>query len=388
MDKKQKSKITAMQITLLAPAHPYRGGIAAFTERLAHEMQKEGDEVKIETFTLQYPSFLFPGKTQYTDSPAPEDLNIVRTINSCNPFNWIKMGLRLKQEAPDLLVLQFWHPFMAPCMGTIARIARSNGKTKAIAVLHNILPHEPGPFDKICASYLVKMNNGFVALSDSVLEDTNKFDTHKPKAVSPHPLYDNFGQAVSREEALTHLQLPTEQKYMLFFGFIRPYKGLDLLMQAFAHPYFKENNIKLIVAGEFYEGEEQYRQLEKDLGLEGQIIWKNIFIPDDEVKHYFCAADIIVQPYKSATQSGVTQIAYHFEKPMLVTRVGGLPEIVPHQKVGYVTDVQASDITEALQDFYQNERTEEFMPHIKTQKAKYAWSAMTHTIKTLLAHSN
>lgn len=385
MDKKQKSKITAMQITLLAPAHPYRGGIAAFTERLAHEMQKEGDEVKIETFTLQYPSFLFPGKTQYTDSPAPADLNIVRTINSCNPFNWMKVGLRLKQEAPDLLVLQFWHPFMAPCMGTIARIARSNGKTKAIAVLHNILPHEPSPFDKICASYLVKMSNGFVALSDSVLEDTNKFDTQKPKAVSPHPLYDNFGQAVSREEALTHLQLPTEQKYMLFFGFIRPYKGLDLLMQAYADPYFKEHDIKLVVAGEFYEGEEQYRQLEKDLGLEDQIIWKTIFIPDDEVKYYFCAADIIVQPYKSATQSGVTQIAYHFEKPMLVTHVGGLPEIVPHEKVGYVTEVNPEAISTALQDFYQRERTEEFMPHIKEQKAKYAWSAMTRTIKELLS---
>ena len=382
----ESQKPPVMKISLLAPAHPYRGGIAAFTERLAHEMQKEGDEVKIETFTLQYPSFLFPGKTQYTDSPAPADLNIVRAINSCNPFNWIKVGLRLKREAPDLLVLQFWHPFMAPCMGTIARIARMNGKTKAIAVLHNILPHEPSPFDKICASYLVKMNNGFVALSDSVLEDTKRFDIHKPKAVSPHPLYDNFGQAVSREEALTHLQLPTEQKYMLFFGFIRPYKGLDLLMQAFVHPYFKENNIKLIVAGEFYEGEEQYRQLEKDLGLEGQIIWKNIFIPDEEVKYYFCAADIIVQPYKSATQSGVTQIAYHFEKPMLVTRVGGLPEIVPHEKVGYVTEVEPVAITTALQDFFQRERTEEFMPHIKTQKAKYAWSAMTRTIKELLSN--
>lgn len=370
-----------MKIIFVGTAYPYRGGIAAFIERLAEEFQSEGDKVEIETFTLQYPAFLFPGKTQYSDKEKPTHLHITRSVNSCNPFNWWKVGRRLAKQDADIVVMKFWHSFMAPCLGSIARLIRKNRKTKVVGIIDNMLPHERNLIDKLFATYFAKSIDGFVAMSDSVLEDIRLFDQHKPKLFCPHPLYDNFGVAVTREEALLHLQLDPNKHYMLFFGFIRDYKGLDLLMKAYAHPWFKDNNVELIVAGEFYNNQEQYKILEKELAIENRIIWRSDFIPDDEVRYYFCVADIVVQPYKSATQSGVTQIAYHFEKPMLVTNVGGLPEIVPHGKVGYVTTADANEIATALIDFYEHKRTEQFHSHIIAEKTKYAWGNMTQAIK-------
>lgn len=278
-----------------------------------------------------------------------------------------------------MAIIMFWHPFMAPCLGTISRIIRRNKKTKIMAAIHNFLPHERQPGDKLFAAYLTHSVDGFVAMSKSVLDDIDLFDQeNKPKEFAPHPLYDNFGTGISREEAIAHLGLDTSKHYMLFFGFIRDYKGLDLLMEAFADPRFKEKDIYLIVTGEFYNNRDKYMELERQLELGGRIVWKSEFVPDEEVKYYFNAADIIVQPYKSATQSGVTQIAYHFEKPMLVTNVGGLAEIVPQGKVGYVTEASSKSIADALIDFYQNNRAQTFAGHLKEEKKKYSWSNMVN----------
>jgi len=369
-----------MKVLILGTAHPYRGGIAAFNERLAKQFQDEGHEVIIYTFTLQYPSFLFPGKTQYSSDEKPDKLNIKRKINSINPLNWIKIGLEIKKMAPDLVVMKYWIPSMAPCLGTISKIIRKNKFTKVISVLDNIIPHEKRLGDRILSSYFVKSVDGFVAMSKSVLNDVNVFDQDKPKILSPHPLYDNFGPSMSKAEAAKKLNLPEEDKYMLFFGFIRDYKGLDLLLKAFADKRFRDTNIKLIVAGEFYNNSESYFKLEKDLGLSGDVLWHNNFIPDNEVGYYFNLADIIVQPYITATQSGVTQIAYHFEKPMLVTNVGGLAEIVPNGKVGYVVEKDINEISEKLRDFFNNDRENEFKEGIKLEKAKYSWENMTKAV--------
>ncbi len=369
-----------MKITILGTAYPYRGGLAAFNERLANEFISEGHEVKIITFTLQYPNFLFPGKTQYSDGPAPEGLNIERKMNSCNPFNWISLGREIKKDAPDLLIIKFWLPFMAPCLGTIARIARSNKKTKVVSILDNIIPHEKRIGDKMFASYFVNSVDKFVAMSRSVLSDVELFDKVKPKEFCRHPLYDNFGTAVTKEEALKKLNLDPEYKYLLFFGIIRDYKGLDLLLKAFADKRIDKSKVKLLIAGEFYNNGEKYHLLEKELMLNDSIEWHTHFIPDDEVKYYFCAADIVVQPYKTATQSGVTQIAYHFEKPMLVTYVGGLAEIVPDGKVGYVTSCEPEKIADALVDFIEKDNSDIFLDGIKEEKQQYAWSKMTHAV--------
>ena len=370
-----------MKIAILGTAWPYRGGLAVYNERLAREFAVEGDDVTVYTFSLQYPSFLFPGKTQFSTEPAPKDLRIVRTLNSVNPFSWIKTGRAIKRMEPDILIIKFWLPFMGPSLGTAARITRHNGKTRVVSILDNIIPHEHRPGDRLMARYFTRSVDGFIAMSESVLDDLGQFDTIKPRIFCRHPLYDNFGPTATREESLRFLELDERPRYMLFFGLIRDYKGLDLLLKAYADSRFRSMNVRLIVAGEFYSGSEKYLELEKELGLEGMIVWKSDFVPDSEVRYCFGAADIIVQPYKSATQSGVTQIAYHFEKPMLVTDVGGLAEIVPDGKVGYVVKPETGAIADALVDFFGNGRQEQFTDGILQEKKKYAWSNMTRSVR-------
>ena len=370
-----------MRVIILGTAYPYRGGLAAFNERLARQFQTEGHEVEILTFTMQYPDFLFPGKTQYSDAPAPKDMRIRRVMNSINPFSWIRTGRMIRSMHADLLIIKFWIPLMAPCLGTIARIARRGG-TRVVSVLDNVIPHEPKPWDKPLIRYFIHSVDRFVAMSDSVRSDCSKFlDTKHPQPIAfcPHPLYDNFGEPLPKDEARQQLGIDPNAICLLFFGFIRDYKGLDLLMRAYADPRIDKDKVRLVVAGEFYNNGQQYTDLEQQLGLQGKILWHTNFIPDDKVRVYFSAADLIVQPYKTATQSGVTQIAYHFCKPMLVTHVGGLAEIVPNGKVGYVTDVDPKAIADALLDFCQ-QPPEHFAAGIAEEKQKYAWSRMTDAI--------
>lgn len=362
-----------MKIIVLGTAWPYRGGLANFNERLAREFVDQGHEVKVVTFTMQYPGFLFPGKTQYSESPAPSDLNIERKVNSINPFNWLAVGRSLRRENADLLIIKFWLPFMAPCLGTIARIVRGNGKTKVISILDNIIPHEHRIGDKLFARYFVGAVDEFVAMSRSVLEDVRTFDNKKPKHLLPHPLYDNFGAAVTREEAASQLALDPAYRYILFFGLIRDYKGLDLLLEAFADRRIDKAKYRILVAGEFYNDGSKYYELADKLKLGESVVWRTEFVPDEQVRLYFSLADLVAQPYKSATQSGVTQIAYHFEKPMLVTDVGGLAEIVPDGKVGYVTSPNAWAIAEALADFCSNPNSERFTKGIREEKLRYSW---------------
>ena len=369
-----------MKIVILGTAYPYRGGLSAFNERLARQFKSEGHEVEILTFTLQYPDFLFPGKTQYSDEPAPSDLSIRRVMNSVNPFSWFKAGRQICKMNADLLVIKFWIPLMAPCLGTIARIAKRGTKLKVVSVLDNVIPHEKRPLDKLLVRYFIRSVDRFVAMSASVLSDLRLFTKTKPALLSPHPLYDNFGEPVPKSIARQQLQIPDNQVVLLFFGFIRDYKGLDLLMEAYADNRIDKSNVRLVVAGEFYNNSQKYFDLEEQLGLKGHIDWRTNFIPDSEVAKYFSAADLIVQPYRSATQSGVTQIAYHFCKPMLVTRVGGLAEIVPDGKVGYVVDVDAGPVADAIVDFCSRGDADCFMPGIIEEKKKYEWSRMTSAI--------
>ena len=362
-----------MKIIILGTAYPYRGGLAAFNERLACELQSQGHEVEIYTFTLQYPNFLFPGKTQYSTEPAPEGLKIVRKVHSYNPFNWFKVGHEIKRKNPDLMITKFWLPFMSPCFGTIARIVRKNKHTRLVSILDNVIPHEHRPGDKMFVRYFIRPTDGFVAMSKSVLADLRLFTQDKPAVFSPHPLYDHYGERLSREQALSLLNLSPDNRYVLFFGFIRGYKGLDLLLDAFADSRLKEDAAKLIVAGEFYGDPEPYLKQIKDLQIEDRVVLCTDFISDSEVNRYFSAADIVAQPYKTATQSGVTQIAFHFEKPMLVTNVGGLPEIVPDGKIGYVVEPDSQQIADALHRFFSENKQAEFEANVVEEKKKYAW---------------
>lgn len=374
-----------MKVVILGSAHPLRGGLASYNERLAREFMRQGHSVQIYTFSLQYPEFLFPGKSQYSDQAAPDDLYIHVKVNSVNPLNWLKVGKEIAALNADLLIVKFWLPFMGPCLGTIARRVKKNGKTKVISILDNVIPHEKRIGDMALIRYFVNSVDGFIGMSDSVLKDLARFDTIKPRAFSPHPLFDNFGEAVNKVEAYEKLGLELSTEYMLFFGFIRDYKGLDLLLKAMADERIKQLNVKLIVAGEFYTDAKPYWDLITTLGIADKLILKTDFVSDDQVKYFFCAADLVVQPYKHATQSGVTQICYHFDRPMLVTNVGGLPEIVPHGKVGYVVEPDPSSIADAIVDFYGNHRELLYRDNIRLEKKKYAWSEMLKKIAEVTA---
>lgn len=370
-----------MNIIIVGTAHPYRGGLAAFNERLALQFQKEGHHVEMYTFTLQYPGFLFPGKTQFTNDPAPAGLTISRKINSCNPFNWIKVGNQIRKMKPDMVVFAYWMSFMAPCFGTIAKQIHKNHKTRCIGLIHNMIPHEPNVLDKYLPPYFVKQMDGFTTLSHAVIKDIDQFDKHnKPKSWAPHPIYDHYGELIDKNEARKQLGLSADGKYVLFFGFIRDYKGLDLLIDAFGDLRLQDMGVRLLVAGEFYGDPQPYLNRIRSLDISDIVILHNDYIPDNKVNLYFRACDIVAQPYKTATQSGVTQVAFHFERPMLVTNVGGLPEIVPDGKIGYVVNPDAQDIADALVRYYKENKEEEFTAGVREEKRKYGWDRMTAAV--------
>jgi glycosyltransferase involved in cell wall biosynthesis len=369
-------------VVIIGPAWPLRGGLATFDQRLAKQFIDEGMDCSIYSFSLQYPSFLFPGTTQYSTDPAPEDLTIVSAINSINPFNWISVGNKLKEMRPDIIVVRFWLPFMGPALGTILKRVRKNRHTKIIAITDNVIPHEKRPGDHAFTKYFLMSCDAFITMSEKVMHDLRTFEQNKPAKQVLHPLYDNFGAAVSKEEARRKLKLNVDDRIILFFGFIRKYKGLDILLNAMNNIRQQKKEIRLLVAGEFYEDAQPYYDLINKLGLKDIVIMHSEFIPDGDVKYYLCAADAVIQPYRNATQSGVTPLAYHFEKPMIVTNVGSLPSLVPDGKVGLVAEPDAGSIAAAVMRYYELGENY-FIPHLRSEKQKYSWKQLTEAIINL-----
>lgn len=372
-------------ITLVGTAFPYRGGLASFNEMLIRSFLKQRKKAHIETFTVQYPSFLFPGKTQYSNSAKPTDIEIRRSVNSINPINWIKIGIKLKKEKPDLLIVRYWTPFMAPCLGTICYLTRKNRHTKIIPLIDNIIPHERHFFDAWLTRYFLGSIDAAMVMSHQVQKELTTFQTHLPVLFSPHPLYTNYGEKVSKKEACQFLHLPDDIHYVLFFGIIRDYKGLDLLIEAWHILKMQglTTNKKVLIAGEFYNQKEQYLQQITSRHLQDDIIMHDFFIKDEEVKYYFSLSDVVVQPYKHATQSGVTQIAYQFEIPMIVTNVGGLAEIVPHNKVGYVSEPFAEALADAIKKFFETDAKDRFTASIQEERKKFTWEYLIEQFESL-----
>lgn len=371
-----------MRVVIIGPAYPLRGGLATYNERLARAFREAGDEVRIVTFSLQYPNFLFPGQTQFSTEPGPDDLNIEVSLNSVNPLSWLALGRRLRRERPDLVVFRFWLPFMGPALGTVARLVRGNGHTRVVAITDNVIPHEKRPGDRPLTRYFLGACDGFVTMSRAVLDDLRGLGFGgQPALYRPHPLYDNFGPMKPKAAALAALGLPATTGYVLFFGFIRAYKGLDMLLEAWADARIAALPVKLIIAGEFYEDAAPYEALIKQHQLESRIVRATDFIPNEKVVDYFCAADLVLQPYKNATQSGVSQIAYHFEQPMLVTDVGGLAELIPDGVVGYVVPPTPGAIADAIVDFYANQREAAFAAGVREEKKQFSWPVMVAALK-------
>ena len=367
------------KVIIIGSAWPLRaGGLATFNERLAKQFMEEGFDTSIYTFSLQYPSFLFPGSTQLSNEPAPAHLKIKACINSINPFNWLKVGNELRKIKPNYIVVRFWMPFFGPCLGTILKLVNRNKFTQIICIADNVIPHEKRMGDTLLTKYFFSSIHRFVTMSEKVNQDLKTF-TQKPSINIVHPIYDNFGDILSKEEARKHLALPINEKIILFFGFIRKYKGLDLLLEAMNNANIREANIKLLIAGEFYDNKDEYELIIAKYNLANSLYLRTQFIDNSEVKYYLSAADFVIQPYKNATQSGVTPLAYHFEKPMLVTSVGGLANLVPHMKVGIVTEPNADSIATGIMQLYELGETH-FLKHLCEEKKKFSWEHLTTAI--------
>lgn len=370
------------KIFIIGPAYPLRGGPAQFNENLCAELNKAGHDAQIISYSLQYPNFLFPGSSQFEKSgKAPDGIKIHTLINTVNPFNWLKVARFIKKEKPDFILFRYWLPFFGPSLGTIGRLVRS--KTKVLALTDNIIPHEKRFGDKPFTNYFVNSCHGFIAMSKTVLNDISKFTANQNKAYSPHPMYETYGASVSMEEARKKLNLNANDKIILFFGLIRHYKGLDILMEAMAHPEIKKQNIKLLIAGEFYEDKQPYLDLIQKYKLQDQILLHDKFISNEDVRYYFCASNLVAQTYRNATNSGVTMIGYFYEKPMLVTNVGGLAEIVSNEKCGYVVETSVPEISENIITYFSQNKETEFTQNVRLEKKKYEWNEFIRVLMNL-----
>jgi glycosyltransferase involved in cell wall biosynthesis len=370
------------KVFIIGPAFPLRGGLASFDELFCEALNKEGHQCEIISYSLQYPNFLFPGSTQYhVNGTAPKNITIHTLINSVNPLSWFKTASFIKKQKPDFIIFRFWIPFMGPALGTIARLVKKQN-IKVLAITDNVIPHEKRLGDKQLASYFIKGCDAFVTMSKAVMNDLEKFTNTSHKKYLLHPLYTAFGDKIPKQEARLKLNLKQDDRVILFFGLIRKYKGLDLLIEAFSLLKANPHN-KLLIAGEFYEDKQPYFDLISKYKLEEQIILLNQFIPNDDVKYYFSAADIVALPYRSATQSGVTQVSFHFEVPTLVTNVGGLGEIIPHNVAGYVVEPNPQAIATSLEDYFENNKEQSFTEGMKQEKQKYEWSIFVNEIIAL-----
>lgn len=365
-----------------------RGAMAQLNSILYQHLSADND-VKIFSFKRQYPEFLFPGKTQFEPGEPvvkiPQENNII-SVDSINPFNWIFTALKIRKEKPDLLIYRYWIPFFAPCFFTISFFAKLFTKTKVLFICDNVIPHEKRFGDKFFTRLAFSVVNYFVIQSRTVEKDLKLFNKkNKPYVLSPHPLYNIFGDKTVKQEAKNILSDEFkisfgDSKIILFFGYIRKYKGLMFLLEAMPS-IVKKHNVKLLIAGEFYENEEQYRKKIEDLKISEHIILLSSFMPEDKVRYFFSACDCLVLPYADATQSGIVPLAYYYDKPVIVTDVGGLSEVVIDGKTGFVIKPEDSnEIFEAVNKFYSEDLENIFSENIKEEKKKYQWETFINNI--------
>lgn len=372
------------RIVLVGPAYPYRGGIAQFTDSMARGLKRRGHRVSIITFSRQYPSILFPGKSQY-DVDERREREAEARIDSINPWTWIRAGRHIVRFKPDVVIFQYWLPFFGPSYGTMSRRLRAmSPDVRILAIAHNILPHERRPGDMALGRYFLRTCDGIVALSAAVADDARDLGVSGEIRTLSHPVYEHFGEAMSPQDARERLNLPCDADVLLFFGFIRAYKGLHVLLRAMPSIAAARPNVHLIVAGEFYEDAEPYRDLIRTEGIEGRVHLFSEYVPEADVPVHFSAADLVVQPYVSATQSGVVQTAFHFERPVLVTDVGGLAEVVPHEKAGLVVPPNdPAALASAVIRFFDDEMGPRLKEGVHKEKAKYGWDEFLEAVEEM-----
>ncbi len=374
-----------MKIVIVGTAYPLRGGIAHYNALLAQHLSVR-HTVETITFKRQYPSFLFPGRTQDESGEPPSVQAAPQLVDSINPLNWLRIGRLVARKKADLLIMKYWLPFFGPCFGTIASAARRAG-TKVLFICDNVIPHERRPGDVLFTNYAFNRADYFLVQSDAVERELLKYFPHARYVKVPHPVYENFGRPIAKEEARRRLGLHAE-RVLLYFGYVRAYKGLHLLIDAMkiaGSTLGGADKLTALVVGEFYDGEESYRDHVGRLGLEESVRFVPEYVPNEKVGLYFSAADAVVLPYLSATQSGIAQIAYNFDKPLIVTDVGGLAEVVRDGVTGLVVppaDPQA--LASAMTAFYQPGNEERLVAGVQEEKKKYSWDRIVTGIEQLV----
>ncbi len=357
-----------MKIALFSVFYPYRGGIAQFSAMLYRALEQE-HELKAFTFSRQYPGLLFPGSSQYVlEGDNADEIPAERILDSVNPLSFQSAAKKINKSNPDLFISQYWMTFFGPSTGGLQK--RLAPGTKRISILHNVLPHEKRFFDNYANRSFLKHNEGFVVLSDAVLKDLLSIQPDAKYLRIDHPVYNHFGAKLEKNEALEKLSLSKEKKYILFFGFIRSYKGLDLLLEALAN---LPEEYELIVAGEIYGSFDSYQAIIDQSNIENRVHLYNKYIPDDEVTNYFSAADLCVLPYKSATQSGITAIAHHFDLPIVATNVGGLKETIQNGETGFVVESNVEEIRGAILKSFSDDNLQTFSKNIAVRKSENSW---------------
>lgn len=376
-----------MRIVLIGTAFPLRGGIAHYIALLYKYLQKRGHTVNVLSFKRQYPGLFFPGRTQKDEGKELIPLHTTPLLDSINPLTWIQAFFWVKKVRPQVLIFKYWMPFFAPCYAVIAYLCKTFLKVKTLYILDNVIPHEKRRGDRILSRIGLKFIDFFIAQSESVLHDLLQFRPHAEVKEIPHPVYEIFPPSLPKKKAKNLLGI-SDDRVILYFGYIRDYKGLRYLIKSM--PIILDSlQVKLLVCGEFYEGREDTLNLIEKLQLKDQIKVYDTFIPNEEVAYYFSACDLVVLPYISATQSGIVQIAYHYEKPVIVTSVGGLPEVVKDGKCGYVVKPQdAVALAQSVIRFYRKNNEEEFKNNIKIEKKKYSWDRMITAIEEFMQDSN
>lgn len=370
-----------MTIAVVGPMHPYRGGISHFLEKMEEGLLERGHETVPVTFMRQYPELLFPGKTQYVEDAEPSADDPERLLDTLNPWTWYRTARHLVARDPDGVVFNYWMSFFAPAFGTIARYLRHHD-IRVMVVVHNALPHERRPGDKMLGRFFLQACDGFVAMSDKVENDLQELGIEAPIRRVNHPLYNTFGDPLSRSEARAQLGLPEEAPVLLFFGFVRRYKGLHVLLEALPQIIEHLPDARLVVAGEFYDDKAFYESLIEKYQLGPYLHLHDGYVSDEDVATYFSAADVVVQPYVSATQSGVAKIAYHFERPLIMTDVGGLAEMMPHEEAGLVVPPEDPDaLAGAVRRFFGEDLQEQLTDGVRREKEKYSWAPLYEAVE-------
>lgn len=372
-----------MRIALIGPAYPYKGGISHYTGLLYKALVKQGQQVFLHSFKFQYPSLLYHKEQKDERNPQFKIENINYSIHTMNPLNWLSAARKIRKDDPELVIFQWWHPYFVPCFWSLCKLLR---KRKVLFICHNVFPHERFPMDRFLAKLMLRQGDYFIAQSRMDAEDLLSVKSDASYVVTPHPTYNAFKiKNLSMKEARQILKIQDQTKTLLFFGFVREYKGLKYLLQAMPEIREKVSDTQLWIVGDFGSDKDEYMKLIRELDIGEQIKVVGGYIADTEVEKYFAASDLVVLPYISATQSGIVQIAYGLERPVLVTDVGGLPDVVTDRKTGYVVEPQSPHaIAEAVQDFFEQNRAEEFAANIREEEERFSWSTFADKLVDLV----